>query len=264
MLAIVLYYSVLFLLHSIHVRVIRGRWIIQHIIDMLYEAEVQDNTIQFTCIRQEVCDECLAEGYEQRYKNLSSQTSRLMKDDDLEFFVRYQLGQRDFKNNYRYHAEGDHKWYEMCRPDHRRIHFDEGTQNNNEIIALFHRYLNNKKVMIQTRKGCCDVDITVDITKCSPDYIKCNPPQTKNYNGRGTVSIIKDILKLVYKSVPFVSTPYKSMFLNTPIVIKKNPVIENKKTTPKNYHMTMSSFLSDSIMMDRVRNKSMKELQSEK
>lgn len=230
------------------------------------EAEVQDNTIQFTCIRQEVCDECLAEGYEQRYKNLSSQTSRLMKDDDLEFFVRYQLGQRDFKNNYRYRAEGDHEWYEICRPDHKRIHFDEGDKNNNEIITLFHRHLNNIQVIIQTRKGSCDVDITADITKCSPDYIKCNPPQTKNYNGWGTVSIIKDILKLVHKSVPFVSTLSKSMFQNTPIVIKKNPVIENKKTTPKNYHMAMSSFLSDSIMMDSVRNKkkSIKELQTKK
>jgi hypothetical protein len=196
------------------------------------EAEIKDNTIQFTCIRQELCDECDKEIDTCRYKSLSSRSITLMDDKELEFFVRYHLGQRDFKGEYKYNVYKGNKWYQKCSPDHRRIHFDEGSQNNSEIIALFHRYLNNMQVTIQTRKGSCDVDITADNTNCIPGHKKHNLFHTKNYNGWGTVRIIMDILKLAHKLREKINTRdiISSMFGNkAPRVILDRPTILHHK-----------------------------------
>jgi hypothetical protein len=167
------------------------------------------------------------------------------------------LGQRDFKGKYSYDVT--YEYYIKERPDHRRICFDDGDKNNNEIIELFHRHMNHMRVIIQTCKGTCDVLIVSD--KDKTDYTKIDialNPLSKNYNGWGTVDIIVDILKCVHKPVPIVSTISKEMFGNTSI-IKNIPVIGNTKTTSTNNRQTMSSFLTDYIF-----DKRMKELQRRK
>ena len=209
------------------------------------EAEVQDNAIQFTCIRQEACDDCVTENNEQRYKNLWSRYHISKRDDDLEFFVRYSLGQRNFKGEYTYDVR--YGYYRKERYDHKRIDFDGGDKNNNEIIELFHRHMNHMRVIIQTGEGICDVLIVPDKDKTdySKTSIACNP-LSKNYNGRGTVDIIVDILKCVHKPVPIVNTPSKEML----------EMFGNKKSMSGNNYKkqsSMASYLLDSMIVEGAR-----------
>lgn len=132
--------------------------------------KVKKGGTEIKCSREYICEKC----YEKRYKLMDKLSLKeLLNSEYLEWFIRYKLGQRNFK---KYITE------------HLRICFDASSKeeitNNENIMKIFEKYYGSKKVIIETTKGCVEVKL---ITK--EEII------TENLSGCGTVEIIKYILE---------------------------------------------------------------------
>lgn len=160
-----------------------------------------DDIVRFNCIRKEKCDECVEKDNMlqiQKYNQLSLLSlSELVKNIvDLEFFVRYTLGQRLFTKA------------KTNQHDHLRFYFDAQSDtkhinHNNNIINLFNKYYKekNKSVVIATYKGLCYAKIISSDDNKIYDYSNICDKHCINYSSYGTVDILIDILKRI-NSIP--------------------------------------------------------------
>lgn len=156
-----------------------------------------DDIVRFKCIRKEKCDECVEKDNTRqltKYNQLSLLSlSELVKNNlDLEFFVRYTLGQRLFTK------------LKNKRHNHLRFDFDAQSDitrmnNNNKIINLFEKYYKekNKSIAFATIKGCCYVKIISSEDIRTYNYSNITDKPSIDYSGYGTVDIILDLLKRI-------------------------------------------------------------------
>jgi hypothetical protein len=136
--------------------------------------------------------------YDVEFKILDMKPIEYFKDnlDDLEFYIRYKLGQRVFPENKKYSGY-DHLKFEFDARDNK-----DDNENNNEILNLFNKFYIKNKLIIKSHKGTIyglitdinDVDINnVDINNVDINDIGSNENGFQ-FNGEGTVDILKKLL----------------------------------------------------------------------
>ena len=168
------------------------------------QTEMNDNKIQLHCIRKEQCDNCIEQYQEARYITLCSNNIRTMTDSDLDFYIRYHLGQRTFKYEDQY--DKNKNTYIRSIPGLGRNHpnklsWHEDDENNDRIINMFSNKFKNFRVVVRGYKGGIYMKIL------SKDDIKIYTPHdlqdiSKYYSSgyRSTyVKIIMDIVQLTNK-----------------------------------------------------------------
>ena len=126
---------------------------------------------------------------------LNTKTLQYLRDNqtELEFYIRYKLGQRIFPDN-DYHGQ-----------KHLKFDFDEDIDfdsqdneyrqksSNKYIIELFNNFYNDNTVLIYTHKGAfCVRFININ-----------NQIIDTSYSGEGTVDILIEILKYEFKQIKF-------------------------------------------------------------
>lgn len=162
---------------------------------------ITENVVRFKCIRKEKCDECVEKDNRlqiQKYNQLSLLSlSELVKNNlDLEFFVRYTLGQTIFTKQ------------KNKRHNHLRFNFDAQSDiklinHNNIIIRLFEKYYKekNKSVLFTASKGCAHAKIISSDDIRIYNYSNISDKPCIDYGGYGTVDIIINLLKRI-DSIP--------------------------------------------------------------
>ena len=127
---------------------------------------------------------------------LNTKTLQYLRDNEteLEFYIRYKLGQRIFPDNDNHYQK------------HLKFNFDEDIEfdsqdneyshksSNKYIIELFNNFYIDKTILIHTHKGLCYVRF-ININNQIIDTIE--------YTGKGTVNILMEILKYDIKQVKF-------------------------------------------------------------
>lgn len=136
--------------------------------DVINVIENSEEYFKIGCIRQKVCWMCL------KFNELDSQKPEWFmekdKEDELEWYIRYKLGQRKFYNArgtwedtgkrfwVEYECErGGYFEYGSPKPDHLRLNFDaqkeDDQDHNKKLIALFSKFYGTKCVTINSHKG---------------------------------------------------------------------------------------------------------------
>jgi hypothetical protein len=142
--------------------------------ELLKKKIKEEEKVEIRCCRKYTCEKC----YERRYNELEQkELKELLGSEYLEWFIRYKLGQRIFNKK---------------RNEHLRICFDadskDDIENNNNIINLFSKYYEEKKIKLETRKGQVQVK-----------FINKTQSILEDLSGCGTIEIIKYILKNIQK-----------------------------------------------------------------
>jgi hypothetical protein len=179
----------------------------------------EDSSLKIKCIRGDKCEECI----EKKYKFLHKKVSSFKKwdDKDLEFYIRYKLGQRVFRvdnwggqehKRFNFHCRCGESTDCMCK-DGESLPNCEMNQNykNDNIIHLFQdlfpKIEKSKKLISNAWKGVIIFQLINKSDKHS-DYIGINPKQgyiILNGNGQGTVEIIKLLIKELPRSIYLLS-----------------------------------------------------------
>lgn len=129
-----------------------------------------------------------------RFEELDNKPIKYLKNNtnDLEFYIRYKLGQRNFpkdKYNGCSHLKLDHDARE-----------DEYQNNeNDEIIGLFKKFYVKNKIIIRSHKGSIGA-LIVDINDKNNYATISDIDSDENYIdliGIGTVEILKHLLSIV-------------------------------------------------------------------
>lgn len=174
------------------------------------QTNIVGNMFQVTCIRKESCDECIAQKYIKKFEALCLSSIKYMNDNDLEFYIRYHLGQRDYNRSYVYHNKDTHNnlnptnkitsgYYISNKFNHKRFVFDKGDDVNDSIIALFSEKM-NKNPIVRTDNGECVVLFTLHDDKKKYNFREISGMiNTKKYSGMTTTNIIMDILRITNK-----------------------------------------------------------------
>jgi hypothetical protein len=150
------------------------------------------------CIREYLCYNCA----EKKFLDLDKKSIKYLRNNqkDLEFYIRYRLGQRIFNYN-----------YDKDRPCHERFGFDArddliNNEENRNIIKSFNKFYIYKNVVIRTHKGGAVIrfiDINEDDRKYKYSdlnlYLYESDPDdlSQNVSGYGTVAIIKLIINTI-------------------------------------------------------------------
>jgi hypothetical protein len=171
----------------------------------ILETQQENNKIQYTCVRKEHCDECIKKREQDRYTQLCSTDIQSMNDSDLEFYVRYHLGQREFKNTHSYTDSKTYTVQEAGLPIHHpnKLSYHDEDDINDRIINMFSNRIANKRVIIRGWKGSIIVGIVSIINKKEYTFSDLDDlPSSKRYSagelGSGTrIKIIMDILKRI-------------------------------------------------------------------
>ena len=152
---------------------------------------VDKDKIKIKCSREYTCEKC----NEKKYIELNQLNLRnILKSVDLEWFIRYKLGQRIFKK----------------QTEHLRIDYDSMHNNdevNEKILDLFKKYYGKKKIILKTTKGLVyvrfveknenDENINNNVYE---EEENANPNEIFiNLTGYGTIEIIKYILENIQK-----------------------------------------------------------------
>jgi hypothetical protein len=177
----------------------------------LLQKDLSKNKIQYRCIRQKICEDCcILAAHHMRYLQLCDISINNMSDEDLEFYVRYRLGQRLFGEQLtRYYEEHPE---EYRKPKHLRIAFESHiTYNNIEITKLFNSRFTTYGFIILSCKGLCNGLIQSKFDAMHSEYehgqyyMASKNKDDIDYSGQGTIHIIMDLLKRV--SVPIHHKP---------------------------------------------------------
>lgn len=147
----------------------------------------KDEKVSIKCCRKYICEKC----YEKKYKEMDKmKLEELLENKDLEWYIRYKLGQRDFNDK--------------INTEHMRICFDaiskEEVENNNNIIKLFEKFYGDKKVVLETSKGTVNVEFINK--KMESIFI--------DLSGCVTVEIIKYILEDIAKKYSIINYEMKN------------------------------------------------------
>jgi len=179
----------------------------------------EDNSLKIKCIRGNKCEECI----EKKYKFLHKKVSSFKKwdDKDLEFYIRYKLGQRVFRDdNWRgqphkrlnLHCRCGESADCMCK-DGEFLPNCEMNQNrkNDNIIHLFQdlfpKIEKSKKLISNAWKGGIFVQL-INKSDKHEDYIGFNPKRgyiILNGECDGTVNLIKLLIKELPRSIYLLS-----------------------------------------------------------
>jgi hypothetical protein len=161
------------------------------------EKQTKDNKIEFTCIRKKKCIDCIEKNNKIRYDKLCRTEIIKMNNSDLEFYIRYHLDQREFTREYEY--LNTEKYYIEKGFSHKKISLHEGDEENDNISKLFHKRLNNKRLVIRSYKGICYVLFTNKNDIKNYTYSEIAKNYSKDYVGVGTIFIIADVLRMLNK-----------------------------------------------------------------
>jgi hypothetical protein len=135
------------------------------------------NTNVFDCVREDICESCI----NSKYESLSTKVKSVLswKGEDLEFYIRYKLGQRVFR-------DGD--WH---GEEHERLSYHCDDEHNDTIISIFNDVLpkidNTKKRMSRAWKGGIEVYLINKDDGEEKDIIY-------EYSMQGTVDDIKSLV----------------------------------------------------------------------
>lgn len=131
-------------------------------LELIQEIENCQDGFKIRCIRQKFCDLCL------KFKNLDSQEPDwFFKDgrtDQIEWYVRYKLGQRDFSDTVRKKIDNNGKWHDV-EPKH--LEFDyyanspEKKEKNRRIINKFNKFFKNNRPQLTCYWGAIVVEFLV-------------------------------------------------------------------------------------------------------
>jgi hypothetical protein len=158
---------------------------------------INENVVILKCIRKEKCDECIEKDTilqlkEYNHLSLLSVSELVNNNVDLEFFVRYTLGQRIFTKQ------------KNKRHSHLRFNFDarsdiSNINHNNNIIKLFEKYYKekNKSIVFATIKGSCFAKIISFDDIRIYNYSNISEKPCIDYCGYGTINILIDMLKRI-------------------------------------------------------------------
>jgi hypothetical protein len=154
-----------------------------------------EESMKIPCIRCEKCDICLekdAAKIQKRYDALKRlPLEKLVKDSqELEFFVRYTLGERNLRASE--------------RGVHLRFDFHQGEENNESIISLFNKYYGNKNIKVHAWKGTFCISILKNSVNITQSVFKKNKSEGHmypdgdqiEYNGSKTVDILMELLRM--------------------------------------------------------------------
>ena len=179
------------------------------------EKQSQDNKFEFTCKRKKNCIDCIEKNNKIWYDKLCRTEILKMNASDLEFYIRYHLGQREFTREYEY-LETLNNYIER-RFSHKKISFHENDEDNDNISKLFSERLTNKRIVIRSYKGSCSVMFTNKLDTKNYTFEEVNNNCYKDYSGTGygTIMIITDILRTVNKYEPPVQRIVKNLDDNT-------------------------------------------------
>jgi hypothetical protein len=136
------------------------------------------NNNVFDCVREDICENCI----NSRYESLSTKVKSVLswKFEDLEFYIRYKLGQRVFR-------DGD--WH---GEEHERLSYHCDDEHNDNIISIFNDILpkidNTKKRMSRAWKGGIEVYLINKDNGEEKDIIY-------EYSMEGTVDDIKSLVR---------------------------------------------------------------------
>lgn len=154
---------------------------------------VQDNKAIFKCIRKERCDECNEKHNKERYdKIIGDWYNIIVPKQDIEFYVRYSLGQRQFTPSYEYNPNPDKMGhFTKIRLEHQRISFHEQDEHNDRIAALFEDKFRDIKMVIRGYKGSVSIGFihSSDTFVYTKEYMSSHQYCTE-HSGVGTVSIL--------------------------------------------------------------------------
>lgn len=184
------------------------------------EGNAGPGLVRIPCIRRVHCDDCREAEKGKlaaRYAKLAAQPlpTLLSNEVNFDFYVRYTLGQRDFKDGiviYGHCICGGEFCYggrgkQTC---HMRLDFDArdcpGSSDNYKILNLFKDKFSNYNVKLETHKGGCAAAI------CNPstpldihdycDMIDKSMPSVSgvtDYCGEGTVDILKSLIRKAHE-----------------------------------------------------------------
>ena len=180
-------------------------WFEVNAIDVLH-TKINNNKIELQCIRKEECDECIPHSQKVRYTSLCSSSISSMTDSDLEFYVRYHLGQRIFGYIDHYNTETNtyHRSYAALSDDPyhpNKFSYDGDEDKNDRIINMFSDKIKNHRAVVRGRKGMIEIAI-LPKNDTNPYPYRSYLPNSTTYNsgGSGTrIKIIMDILRLTNK-----------------------------------------------------------------
>lgn len=183
------------------------------------EGNAGPGLVRIPCIRRVHCDDCREAEKGKlaaRYAKLAAQPlpTLLSNEVNFDFYVRYTLGQRDFKDGIviyghcicggefcEYRGEG--------RTCHARLDFDAqwdepGVSDNYKILNLFKDKFSNYNVQLEIRKGGCWAAISVwpintynvhDMIDHKIQADRSFSSGVIDYGGDGTVTILKSLIK---------------------------------------------------------------------
>lgn len=174
-------------------------WCEINAINLLKQDVNNDKKIKVECCRSFTCDNCL----EKKFNELDKlHLNNLILNKDFEFYIRYKLGQRHFiESNF--------------KKEHLRFNFHAidkiSRQNNINILNLFNKFYENKKVILISDKGLVWVKFIYNNEydnnehNYNQNFYECGSFElnTNNnfvqFSGIGTVNIIKYILENIQK-----------------------------------------------------------------
>lgn len=208
---------------------------------LLNYVNTNEDSLKLKCIRGYKCEECI----DQKYKFLNKKLSSFKKwdDKDIEFYIRYKLGQRIFTDKnwsgqphkrLNLHCRCGESSYCMCK-DGKRLSNCEMNQNckNDEIIHLFQdlfpKIEQSKKLISNGWKGGISVQL-INKSDKHTDYIGYNPKQgyiILNGSGEGTVEIIKLLINKMYEVVKTFSIHKEPSIQPEPKTFSSVPQIKN-------------------------------------
>ena len=180
-------------------------WFEVNAIDILH-TKINNNKIELQCIRKEECDNCIPLSQNIRYTSLCYSSISSMTDSDLEFYVRYHLGQRIFGYIDHYNTETNtyHRSYAALSDDPyhpNKFSYDGDEDKNDRIINMFSDKIKNHRADVRGCEGMIDMAILPKNDTNPYPYRSYLPNSTLYYSGgSGTrIKIIMDILRLTNK-----------------------------------------------------------------
>ena len=161
-------------------------------------------TLQLQCIRSKDCSKCIMNKTNNTRYNILNEKSIewfLRNKADLEWYIRYTLGQRDFTEKPSELSQDQQKYYKYVLQYHDRINFHDADTWNTSLINKFSKFYPNRRILSNSWKGQFIYKIIskYDTTTSCDDIYSNDYPYAMNkgwhdLSGEGTISIIMHIL----------------------------------------------------------------------